>query len=100
MFVAQQQVDGGPVENEISQNLSNVDRRQNPPQTDSLRAEASTDRQQYCPLSFSDIHAALRDLTVTVTEQKANIRALETRLREELNKKTDGILPEHSVFYQ
>ncbi|KAL1277345.1 hypothetical protein QQF64_024018 [Cirrhinus molitorella] len=33
----------------------------------------------------------LRELTATVTEQKAEIRALETRLREELNKKTDEI---------
>ncbi|KAL0182080.1 hypothetical protein M9458_021455, partial [Cirrhinus mrigala] len=82
--------------NEISQQLSSEDRRQNPPQTDALRDEASTDSQQYCHLSFPDIHAALRELTATVTEQKANIRALETRLREqqtfileELNKKTD-----------
>ncbi|KAF4115155.1 uncharacterized protein LOC131536657 [Onychostoma macrolepis] len=91
VFVVQQQVDGGLAENEISQQLSNEDRRQNPPQTDSLRDEASTDSQQYCHLSFPDIHAALRELTATVTEQKANIRALETQLREELNKKTDEI---------
>ncbi|XP_058628018.1 uncharacterized protein LOC131538154 isoform X3 [Onychostoma macrolepis] len=90
VFVVQQQVDGGLAENEISQQLSNEDRRQNPPQTDSLRDEASTDSQQYCHLSFPDIHAALRELTATVTEQKANIRVLETQLREELNKKTDG----------
>ncbi len=67
--------------------VSNEDRRQN------LRDEASTDSQQYCHLSFPDIHAALRELTATVTEQKANIRALETRLKEqqeELNKKNDG----------
>ncbi|KAF4094705.1 hypothetical protein G5714_023783 [Onychostoma macrolepis] len=82
-----QQVDGGRVENEISQE----DRRQNPPQTDSLRAEALTDSQQCCYLCFPDIHAALRELTATVTEQKANIRDLETRLREELNKKADEI---------
>ncbi|XP_058625093.1 complement C1q-like protein 2 isoform X2 [Onychostoma macrolepis] len=99
-----QQVDGGLAENEISQQLSNEDRRQNPPQTDSLRDEASTDSQQYCHLSFPDIHAALRELTATVTEQKANIRVLETQLRdaqktaeqqtvilEDLNKKTDEI---------
>ncbi|KAL0146564.1 hypothetical protein M9458_058195, partial [Cirrhinus mrigala] len=91
VFVVQQKVDGG-----LSQQLSSEDRRQNPPQTDTLRDEASTDSQQYCHLSFSDIHAALRELTATVTEQKANIRALETRLREqqtffleELNKKSD-----------
>ncbi|KAF4115154.1 complement C1q-like protein 2 [Onychostoma macrolepis] len=91
VFVVQQQVDGGLAENEISQQLSNEDRRQNPPQTDSLRDEASTDSQQYCHLSFPDIHAALRELTATVTEQKVNIRALETRLTGELNKKTDEI---------
>ncbi|KAF4115032.1 complement C1q-like protein 2 isoform X2 [Onychostoma macrolepis] len=91
VFVVQQQVDGGLAENEISQQLSNEDRRQNPPQTDSLRDEASTDSQQYCHLSFPDIHAALRELTATVTEQKAHIRALETQLREDLNKKTDEI---------
>ncbi|KAF4115036.1 heavy metal-binding protein HIP-like isoform X2 [Onychostoma macrolepis] len=98
VFVVQQQVDEGLAENEISQQLSNEDRRQNPPQTDSLRDEASTDSQQYCHLSFSDIHAALRELTATVTEQKAHIRALETQLKEqqtfileELNKKTDEI---------
>ncbi|XP_058628010.1 uncharacterized protein LOC131538149 isoform X1 [Onychostoma macrolepis] len=98
VFVVQQQVDEGLAENEISQQLSNEDRRQNPPQTDSLRDEASTDSQQYCHLSFSDIHAALRELTATVTEQKAHIRALETQLKEqqtfileELNKKTDAL---------
>ncbi|KAF4115030.1 uncharacterized protein LOC131538151 isoform X1 [Onychostoma macrolepis] len=91
VFVVQQQVDGGLAENEISQQLSNEDRRQNPPQTDSLRDEASTDSQQYCHLSFPDIHAALRELTATVTEQKVNIRALETQLREDLNKKTDAL---------
>ncbi|XP_058628012.1 uncharacterized protein LOC131538150 isoform X1 [Onychostoma macrolepis] len=91
VFVVQQQVDGGLAENEISQQLSNEDRRQNPPQTDSLRDEASTDSQQYCHLSFPDIHAALRELTATVTEQKAHIRALETQLREDLNKKTDAL---------
>ncbi|KAL1277410.1 hypothetical protein QQF64_024083 [Cirrhinus molitorella] len=102
VFVVQQQTDGGLRENEISQQISNEDRRQNPSQTDSLRDEASTDRQQYCHLSFSDIHTALRELTATVAEQKANIRALETRLKEqetvfleELNKKTNGISPKH-----
>ncbi|XP_073701797.1 cerebellin-1-like [Garra rufa] len=90
VFVVQHQIDGGSRENEISQQLSNEDRRQNPPQTDT-RSDASTDSQQYCHLSFPDIHAALRELTATVTEQKANIRALETRLREELNKKTEEI---------
>ncbi|KAI2645564.1 Complement C1q-like protein 2 [Labeo rohita] len=98
VFIAQQKVDGGLDNNEISQQLSSGDRRQNPPQTNTLRDEASTDSQQYCHLSFSDIHAALRELTVTVTEQKANIRALETQLKEqqtffleELNKKSDEI---------
>ncbi len=97
VFVVQQQVDGGLSENEISQQLSNEDRRPN------LRAEASTDSQQYCHVSFSDIHAALRELTATVTEQKANIRALETQLREELeelNKKNDGTSLKHSQFFQ
>uniref|UniRef100_A0A672M984 C1q domain-containing protein n=1 Tax=Sinocyclocheilus grahami TaxID=75366 RepID=A0A672M984_SINGR len=75
VFVIQQQVNEGRGENEISQQLSNEDRRQNPPQTDTLRDEASTDSQQYCHLSFPDIHAALRELTATVTEQKANIRS-------------------------
>uniref|UniRef100_A0A672MDB0 C1q domain-containing protein n=1 Tax=Sinocyclocheilus grahami TaxID=75366 RepID=A0A672MDB0_SINGR len=70
VFVIQQQVNEGRGENEISQQLSNEDRRQNPPQTDTLRDEASTDSQQYCHLSFPDIHAALRELTATVTEQK------------------------------
>uniref|UniRef100_A0A9J8A0G2 C1q domain-containing protein n=1 Tax=Cyprinus carpio carpio TaxID=630221 RepID=A0A9J8A0G2_CYPCA len=102
VFVVQQHVDGGLTENEISQQLSNEDRRQNPAQTDPRRDES--DSQQYCHLSFPDIHAALRELTATVTEQKANIRALETRLRnsektaeqqtvilEELNKKNDAL---------
>ncbi|KAL0195446.1 hypothetical protein M9458_009018, partial [Cirrhinus mrigala] len=87
-------------ENEISPQLRSEDRRQNPPQTDTVRAETSNDSQQSCHLYFPDIYAALRELTATVTEQKANIRALETRLRdaehvaeqqtlllEELNKK-------------
>ncbi|XP_048011575.1 uncharacterized protein LOC125245136 isoform X4 [Megalobrama amblycephala] len=98
VFVVQQQVDGGLNENEISQQISSEDGRQNPPQTDTLRAEASTDSQQYCDLGIPDIHAALRELTATVTEQKENIRALETQLREqqtfileELNKKNEEI---------
>ncbi|XP_048012521.1 uncharacterized protein LOC125245796 [Megalobrama amblycephala] len=98
VFVVQQQVDGGLNENEISQQISSEDGRQNPPQTDTLRAEASTDSQQYCDLGIPDIHAALRELTATVTEQKSNIRALETQLREqqtfilkELNKKNEEI---------
>ncbi|XP_043085102.1 caprin-2-like [Puntigrus tetrazona] len=83
---------GGLTENEIS----SEDRRPNPPQTDPRRVEASANGQQYCPVSFPDIHAALRELTATVTEQKDSIRALETRLKEqqtfileELNKKND-----------
>ncbi|XDV25803.1 hypothetical protein PO909_029658 [Leuciscus waleckii] len=94
--VIQHQVDGGLNENEISQQLRSEDGRQNPPQTDTLRDEASTDSQQNYHLFFTDIHAALRELTATVTEQKANIRALETRLSEqqtfileEINKKND-----------
>ncbi|KAK2892496.1 hypothetical protein Q8A67_012484 [Cirrhinus molitorella] len=86
-FAIEQQVDRGLSQNEISQQLSSEDRRQNPPQTDTVRAETSTD----CQLCFPDIHAALRELTAIVTEQKANIRALETRLKEELNKKNDEI---------
>ncbi|CAM4570945.1 unnamed protein product [Leuciscus chuanchicus] len=113
--VVQHQVDGGLNENEISQQLRSEDGRQNPPQTDTLRDEASTDSQQNCHLCFSDIHAALRELTATVTEQKVNIReltatvteqktinreltgnirALETRLRDEMNRKNDVILEE------
>ncbi|XP_048011579.1 uncharacterized protein LOC125245138 [Megalobrama amblycephala] len=105
VFVVQQQVDGGLNENEISQQISSEDGRQNPPQTDTLRAEASTDSQQYCDLGIPDIHAALRELTATVTEQKGNIReltatvteqkeknrALETQLRDEMNKKNEEI---------
>ncbi|KAK2905500.1 hypothetical protein QQF64_033997 [Cirrhinus molitorella] len=82
VLVVQQQEDGGFSDNVISRQLSSEDRSQNPPQTDTLTAEAFTDNQQYCHLSFPDIHAALRELTATVTEQKANIRALETRLRD------------------
>ncbi|XP_048009336.1 complement C1q-like protein 4 [Megalobrama amblycephala] len=52
--VVQQQVDGGLNENEISQQISSEDRRQNPPQTDTLRAEASTDSQQCCNLEISN----------------------------------------------
>ncbi|XP_048011588.1 multimerin-2-like [Megalobrama amblycephala] len=105
VFVIQQQVDGGLNENEISQQISSENRRQNPPQTDTLRAEASTDSQQYYNLCFPDIYASLRELTATVTEQKENIReltttvteqkenirALETQLRDEMNKKDEEI---------
>ncbi|XDV25904.1 hypothetical protein PO909_029730 [Leuciscus waleckii] len=98
VFVVQHQVDGGLNENEISQQLRSEDGRQNPPQTDTLRDEASTDSQQNCEPRFPDIYATLRELTATVTEQKTNIRALETRLREqqtfileEMNKKNDEI---------
>ncbi|XP_048011578.1 uncharacterized protein LOC125245137 [Megalobrama amblycephala] len=107
VFVVQQQVDGGLNENEISQQISSEDGRQNPPQTHTLRAEASTDR-QYCDLGIPDIHAALRELTATVTEQKGNIRELTatvteqkeinreltatvTELRDEMNKKDEEI---------
>ncbi|XP_051747956.1 uncharacterized protein LOC127511226 [Ctenopharyngodon idella] len=83
VFVVQQQVDGGLNENEISQQISSEDRRQNPPQTDTLRAEASTDSQQYCNLGIPDIHAALRELTATVTEQKGNIRELTATVTEQ-----------------
>ncbi|XP_048009696.1 uncharacterized protein LOC125243880 isoform X1 [Megalobrama amblycephala] len=85
-FVAQQQVDGGLNENEISQQISSEDGRQNPPQTDTLRAEASTDSQQYCDLGIPDIHAALRELTATVTEQKGNIRELTATVTEQKEK--------------
>ncbi|RXN14239.1 complement C1q 2 isoform X2 [Labeo rohita] len=80
VFVVQQQVDRGLSENEISQQLSLEDRRQNQPQTDTRTHEASTDSQFIHHVSFYDIHAALTELIATVTEQKANIRALETRL--------------------
>ncbi|XP_067283939.1 uncharacterized protein [Pseudorasbora parva] len=76
-------VDGGLNKNEISQQLSSEDRRQNPPQTNTLRDEASTDCQQYCHLCFPDIHAALRELTATVTEQKVNIRELTAKVTEQ-----------------
>ncbi|KAI2644162.1 Complement C1q-like protein 4 [Labeo rohita] len=96
VFAVQQQLDGGLSENEISPQLSSEDRRQNPPQNDTLRTETSTDSQQNYQLCFPDIHAALRELTAIVTEQKANIRALETQLKEqhtfileELNKKNE-----------
>ncbi|XDV25903.1 hypothetical protein PO909_029729 [Leuciscus waleckii] len=89
--VVQHQVDGGLNENEISQQPRSEDGRPNPPQTDTLRDEASTDSQQNYHLFFTDIHAALRELTATVTEQKANNRALETQLRDEMNKKNDEI---------
>ncbi|KAL1250693.1 hypothetical protein QQF64_018489 [Cirrhinus molitorella] len=78
VFAVQQQLDGGLSEN--------------------VRAETSTDSKQNCQLCFPDIHAALRELTTIVTEQKANIRALETRLKEqqtfilkELNKKNEEV---------
>ncbi|CAM4571356.1 unnamed protein product [Leuciscus chuanchicus] len=77
------QVDGGLNENEISQQLRSEDGRQNPPQTDTLRDEASTDSQQNYHLCFSDIHAALRELTATVTEQKVNIRELTATVTEQ-----------------
>ncbi|XP_067247352.1 uncharacterized protein [Chanodichthys erythropterus] len=83
VFVVQQQVDGGLNENEINQQISSEDGRQNPPQTDTLRAEASTDSQQYCNLGIPDIHAALRELTATVTEQKGNIRELTATVTEQ-----------------
>ncbi|CAM4572596.1 unnamed protein product [Leuciscus chuanchicus] len=77
------QVDGGLNENEISQQLRSEDGRQNPPQTDTLRDEASTDSQQNYHLFFTDIHAALRELTATVTEQKVNIRELTATVTEQ-----------------
>ncbi|XP_048011571.1 heavy metal-binding protein HIP-like [Megalobrama amblycephala] len=83
VFVVQQQVDGGLNENEISQQISSEDGRQNPPQTDTLRAETSTDSQQYCLLGIPDIHAALRELTATVTEQKEKNRELTATVTEQ-----------------
>ncbi|XP_067249293.1 golgin subfamily A member 6-like protein 1 [Chanodichthys erythropterus] len=83
VFVVQQQVDGGLNKKEISQQISSEDGRQNPPQTDTLRAEASTDRQQYCDLGIPDIHAALRELTATVTEQKEKNRELTATVTEQ-----------------
>ncbi|CAM4572568.1 unnamed protein product [Leuciscus chuanchicus] len=77
------EVDGGLNENEISQQLRSEDGRQNPPQTDTLRDEASTDSQQNYHLFFTDIHAALRELTATVTEQKVNIRELTATVTEQ-----------------
>ncbi|XDV25952.1 hypothetical protein PO909_029776 [Leuciscus waleckii] len=82
VFVVQHQVDGGLNENEISQQLRSEDGRQNPPQTDTLRDEASTGSQQNYHLFFTDIHAALRELTATVTEQKVNIREQKGNIRE------------------
>ncbi|KAK7130451.1 hypothetical protein R3I93_019941 [Phoxinus phoxinus] len=81
--VVQHQVDGGLNENEISQQLRSEDARQNPPQTDTLRDAASTDSQQNYHLFFTDIHAALRELTATVTEQKGNIRELTAKVTEQ-----------------
>ncbi|XP_048011394.1 multimerin-2-like [Megalobrama amblycephala] len=86
VFVVQQQVDGGLNKKEISQQISSEDGRQNPPQTDTLRAEASTDRQQYCDLGIPDIHAALRELTATVTEQKEKNRELTATVTEQKEK--------------
>ncbi|ROI89222.1 hypothetical protein DPX16_0675 [Anabarilius grahami] len=94
VFVVQQQVDGGLNENEISQQISSEDGRQNPPQTDTLRAEASTDRQQYCDLGIPDIHAALRELTASVTEQKGHIRELTA------TQQVDGGLNENEISQQ
>ncbi|ROI16510.1 Complement C1q-like protein 4 [Anabarilius grahami] len=81
VFVVQQQVDGGLNENEISQQISSEDGRQNPPQTDTLRAEA--DSQQNYNMDFPDIYTALRELTATVTEQKENIRELTATITEQ-----------------
>ncbi|XP_077091497.1 uncharacterized protein LOC143742500 [Siphateles boraxobius] len=81
--VIQHQVDGGLNENEISQQLRSEDGGQNTPQTDTLRYEASTDSQQNYHLFFTDIHAALRELTATVTEQKTNIRELTATVTEQ-----------------
>ncbi|XP_048012848.1 uncharacterized protein LOC125246040 [Megalobrama amblycephala] len=82
VFVVQQ-VDGGLNENKDSQQISSEDGRQNPPQTDTLRAEASTDSQQNSHPCFSDIHAALRELTATVTEQKMINRELTATVTEQ-----------------
>jgi len=81
--VVQHQVDGGLNENEISQQLRSEDGGQNPPQTDTLRDEASTDSRQNYHLCFTDIHAALRELTATVTEQKTIIRELTATVTEQ-----------------
>ncbi|XP_039542910.1 uncharacterized protein LOC120489828 [Pimephales promelas] len=81
--VVQHQVDGGLNENEISQQLRSEDGGQNPPQTDTLRDEASTDSRQNYHLFFTDIHAALRELTATVTEQKTIIRELTATVTEQ-----------------
>ncbi|XP_048058453.1 multimerin-2-like isoform X3 [Megalobrama amblycephala] len=100
VFVVQQQVDGGLNEKEISQQISSEDGRQNPPQTDTLRAEASTDSQQYCDLGIPEIHAALRELTATVTEQKGNIRELTATVTEqkENNRALEMQLREQQTF--
>ncbi|XP_077065613.1 uncharacterized protein LOC143718437 [Siphateles boraxobius] len=81
--VVQHQVDGGLNENEISQQLRSEDGGQNTPQTDTLRYEASTDSQQNYHLFFTDIHAALRELTATVTEQKTINRELTATVTEQ-----------------
>ncbi|XP_048012676.1 heavy metal-binding protein HIP-like isoform X1 [Megalobrama amblycephala] len=96
VFVVQQQVDGGLNEKEIGQQISSEGGRQNQPQTDTLRDEASTDSKQNYNMGIPDIYTALRELAAIVTEQKANIRALQTQLREqqtfileEMNKKNE-----------
>ncbi|CAM4571837.1 unnamed protein product [Leuciscus chuanchicus] len=97
--VVQHQVDGGLNENEISQQLRSEDGRQNPPQTDTLRDGASTDSQQNYHLFFTDIHAALRELTATVTEQKANIRELTATVTEQktINRELTATVTEQKV---
>ncbi|XDV25797.1 hypothetical protein PO909_029654 [Leuciscus waleckii] len=97
--VVQHQVDGGLNENEISQQLRSEDGRQNPPQTDTLRDEASTDSQQNYHLFFTDIHAALRELTATVTEQKVNIRELTATVTEQktINRELTATVTEQKV---
>ncbi|XDV25674.1 hypothetical protein PO909_029552 [Leuciscus waleckii] len=76
MDLVQHQVDGGLNDNGISQQLRSEDGRQNQPQ-------ASTNSQQNYHLFFTDIHAALRELTATVTEQKVNIRELTATVTEQ-----------------
>ncbi|XP_056092498.1 uncharacterized protein LOC130071662 [Rhinichthys klamathensis goyatoka] len=83
MNLVQHQVDGGLNENEISQQLRSEDGGQNTPQTDTSRDEASTDSRQNYHLFFTDIHAALRELTATVTEQKTIIRELTATVTEQ-----------------
>ncbi|CAM4572033.1 unnamed protein product [Leuciscus chuanchicus] len=99
MDLVQHQVDGGFSDNEISQQLRSEDGRQNPPQTDTLRGEASTDSQQNYHLFFTDIHAALRELTATVTEQKVNIRELTATVTEQktINRELTATVTEQKV---